>query len=237
MDLKSVGLGLGCVPFHSGWELVECRPKLVDLGENCVEILSICDEIEEKELEVFGLQIELDLGEGSSIHDLGEPLVEVAGVAPTMVEVEDDGDVHVVEVIKDDTPVEKETGDLAVHEVVGTGDEPVLESVKERIGAKPVLKTMDMRTGDVPVLTDVEMGIGDMLVHEMEMGDSHFEDYPRENFKKVGDFTHEETPQTPAEPVPAIPSEETPSSTEPRRKRIKMLAGRTDLPWVQKLIA
>ena len=34
MDLKLVGLGLGCVPFHSGWELVEWVPKSVDLGEN-----------------------------------------------------------------------------------------------------------------------------------------------------------------------------------------------------------
>jgi len=55
------------VPFHSGWELVEWRPKLVDLGVNFVEILGICDEVEEKELEIFGPQIELDLGEGSSI--------------------------------------------------------------------------------------------------------------------------------------------------------------------------
>jgi len=27
MDLKSVGLGLSCVPFHSGWELIEWVPK------------------------------------------------------------------------------------------------------------------------------------------------------------------------------------------------------------------
>jgi len=138
MDLKSVGLGLGCVSFHFGWELVEWRLTLVDLGENCVKILSICDEIEEKELEVFGPQIELDLGKGSSIQDLGKPPVEVAGMAPIVVEVEDDGDVQVVEVIKDETPVEKETGDLAVHATIGTGDEPVLESVKERTGDEPV---------------------------------------------------------------------------------------------------
>ena len=111
---------------------------MVDLGENCVEILSICDEIEEQELEVFGPQIELDLEKGSSIHDLGETPVEVAGVAPTVVEVEDDGDVQVVEVNKDETPVEKETRDLAVHKAVGTGDEPVLESAKERTGDEPV---------------------------------------------------------------------------------------------------
>ena len=57
MDLKSVGLGLGCVSFHSGWELVEWVSKSVDLGENYVEILEICDEFEEEEPEVFRPQI------------------------------------------------------------------------------------------------------------------------------------------------------------------------------------
>jgi len=74
MDLKSVGLGLDCVPFHSEWELVEWVPKSVELGENYVEILKFCDVVEEEEhLEVFGPQIELDLGEGSSIHDFVNP--------------------------------------------------------------------------------------------------------------------------------------------------------------------
>ena len=63
---------------------------MVDLGVGTVEILEICDEVEEKELEVFGLQIELDLREGSSIHDLGEPPVEVAGEAPAVVEISDE---------------------------------------------------------------------------------------------------------------------------------------------------
>ena len=81
LSLNSVGLGLACVPFHSRWELVEWRPKLVDLGVNYVEILEICDEIEKKEPEVFGLQIELNLANPS---DLGKPLVEAAGEAPTV---------------------------------------------------------------------------------------------------------------------------------------------------------
>jgi len=68
------------------------------------------------------------------------------------------------------------------------------------------------------------------------VGDSHFEDYPGDDFEKVREFTPEETPQSPTEPFPEIPSEETLSSAEPRRKRIKTLAGRTDLPWVRKLI-
>ena len=106
---NSVGLGLECVPFHSGWELVEWRSELSVLELNYVEILEICEEIEEKEhLEVFEPQIELDLGEGSSIHDLGEPPVEVAGVAPIVVVEEEESSVEVLEVR---ASVEKEMGD------------------------------------------------------------------------------------------------------------------------------
>ena len=162
------------MPFHSGWELVEWRPKLVDLGVGTVEILEICDEVEEKELEVFGPQIELDLGEGSSIYDLGEPPVEAAGEVPTMVEILDEP---------------SEEG----------------KAVKE------------LRTWASPV-------------HGMEAGDSCFEDYSGDTFEKVGETTPEETPQSPSDPGPAIPSEETPSSAKPRRKRIKTLAGWTNLP-------
>jgi len=114
------------VPFHSGWELVEWRPKLVDLGACSVEILEICEEIEEEEhLEVFGPQIEIDLGNPT---DVGEPPVEVAGVAPTVVvEVEEES---FVEVLEARASVEKEMGDQAV----GTGDEPVFESVEKNMG-------------------------------------------------------------------------------------------------------
>ena len=55
LGLNSVGLGLDCIPFHSGWELVKWRPKLNVLKPNYVEILEICEEIEEEEhLEIFG---------------------------------------------------------------------------------------------------------------------------------------------------------------------------------------
>jgi len=81
------------------------------------------------------------------------------------------------------------------------------------------------------------MRSGGMPVHEAEAGDLCFEDYPRDDFEKVGEITPEETPQSPSDLVPKIPSEETLSSAEPRRKRSKTLVGRTDLPWVRKLIA
>jgi len=106
MDLKSVGLGLNCVPFHSGWELVEWKSELSVLESNYVEILEICDEIEKEEhLEVFGPQIELNLENPS---DMGGPAVEVVGVAPTVVVVKEESSVEVLEV---STSVEKETED------------------------------------------------------------------------------------------------------------------------------
>ena len=58
------------------------------------ELVEICEEVEiEDSIEVVRPQIELDLGEGSSIHDV-EPPVEVPGVVPTVVvEEEEDSSV------------------------------------------------------------------------------------------------------------------------------------------------
>jgi len=56
-----VGLRLENVPLHFGWDIVEWKPKLskkpVDLGENLVEIVEICDEVEEEGLQVLGLKL------------------------------------------------------------------------------------------------------------------------------------------------------------------------------------
>jgi len=186
------------------------------LESNYTEILEICGEIEEEEqLEVFGPQIELNFKNST---DVGEPPIEVTGVAPTVVvEVEEESSMEVLEAR---ASVEKEMGDQAV----GTGDEPVLETVEERTGAEPVLE-------------DVEMGTADMPVHDTGTGDSHFKDYSGDDFEKVGEFTVEETSQSPPASAPKIPAEETPLCTAPRRKRFKALAGRTDLPWVRKSTA
>ena len=71
------------------------------------------------------------------------------------------------------------------------------------------LKAIEERIGDGPVFKDVEMGIGDVPVHDMGEGDSHFEDYPGDDFKKVGEFTPEETSQSPTTPALENPAEET----------------------------
>ena len=83
---------------------------------------------------------------------------------------------------------------------------------------------------------DMEMGTGDSPVRRAEGSDSHFEDYPGHAFEKVGEIDLEETPQTPFEPVLTVPAGETPTTGEPRRKRIKTLAGHMDLPWVRKIL-
>ena len=72
-----MGLGLNCIPFHSGWELAVWEPHLSKVEMHASQIVGICEEVEVEDLiEVFGPQIELDLGQGSSIHDV-EPPVEV----------------------------------------------------------------------------------------------------------------------------------------------------------------
>jgi len=177
LNLNSVGLGLESVPFQFGWNLVEWNPNLeknpVDLGLKLDEYIEIYDEVKEEQPEVCGPQIELDLGTGSSIHDLGEPPIEA---------------------------VEE------VHEVVDIGD--------------------TSEEGEC----DVEMRTADMPVPRVEAGDSFFEDYLGDAFEKVGEINLEETPHASSEPVFTVPSGETSTTGEPRRKRTKTLAGRTNLP-------
>jgi len=95
LGLESVGLSLECVPFHSRWELVVWEPSVSNLELHAVRILEICEEVEiEDSIKVFGPQIELTL---ENPTDLGKPLVEVAGVAPTtVVELEEESSVEVL---------------------------------------------------------------------------------------------------------------------------------------------
>jgi len=101
-----------------------------------------------------------------------------------------------------------------VHEVVKIGDETSEEGKIE-----------------------LDLGTGDMPVHGVGGGDSIFEDYPGDSFEKVGQINLEDDPQTPAEPIPFVSSNDTLTSAEPRKKRVKTLAGRTDMPWVRKLLS
>jgi len=84
---------------------------------------------------------------------------------------------------------------------------------------------------------DLDLGTRYAPIHEFGGSGSVFEDYPRVPFEKVGEIYLEEEPQTPSKPVPSISSDVTPTREEPWKKRVKTLAGRTDLPWVWKLLA
>jgi len=110
-----------------------------------------------------------------------------------------------------------------------SGEEPDLMEVDQavRTGAAPVREVMEEKTGAEPVLEEAMEETGAVPIRETGEGDLHFEDYPGDDIEKVGEFTPEETSQTP--PAPEQPTE-TPSSAEPRKKRIKTLVGRTDLP-------
>ena len=59
-----------------------------------------------------------------------------------------------------------------------------------------------------------------------------FKDYPRDTFKKVGEIDLDEGPQTPSEPVPSIPTDDTLTREGTRKRRIKTPTGHTDLPFV-----
>jgi len=101
-----------------------------------------------------------------------------------------------------------------VHDAVEVGDDTSEEGKIE----------LDLETGDVPV-------------HEFVGGGSVFEDYPGYSFEKVGKIDLEEEPQSPSKPLPSISYEETLTREGPWKKRVKTLAGRTDLSWVRKLLA
>jgi len=84
---------------------------------------------------------------------------------------------------------------------------------------------------------ELNLGTGAEPVNEIGGSGSVFEDYPGDSFEKVGEIDLEEGPQTPTEPVPSISSDETLTREGQQKKRVKTLTGRTDLPWVRKLLA
>jgi len=189
------------------------------------ELVEICEEIEiEDSVEVFQPQIHLDLGQGSSIHDV-EPPVEVPGVVSTVVvEEEEDSSVEVLasrkkrkgdqaegtgaEPVPEDTELNWEgqtmkTGE-PVHEHDRSGEEPDLMEVDQaiRTGDTSVPEVMEERTGAELVLEEDVEETGAVPIREAGAGDLHFDDYPEDDFEKVGEFTPEETSQTPPTPVP-----------------------------------
>ena len=79
-------------------------------------------------------------------------------------------------------------------ERTGQGDAPVREDMEERTGAEPVPEDVAEETGDIPV-------------REVGEGDLHFENYPGDDFEKVGEYSPEEPSQSPSTPAPEHPAE------------------------------
>ena len=63
------------------------------------------------------------------------------------------------------------------------------------------------------------------------------EDDTSEERAKVGKIVLDKGPQTPTKPIPSVPTDKILTREGTRKKRIKTLAGRTDLSWVRKLLA
>jgi len=104
---------------------------------------------------------------------------------------------------------------VEVHDVVEVEDDPSEEGIMD----------LNLGAGDEPVL---DFGVESLPVVEDYLGDT---------FEKVDEIDLEEEPQTTNEPVPAISSDETLAREGTRKRRVKTLAGCTDLPWVRKLLA
>ena len=132
---------------------------------------------------------------------------------------------------------------------VRTGEVPVLEEAVEGTGSEPGPGDGIERTGEAPVQEVEGTGSRQELVPEEVVqgtegasesgsgpGDLRFDDFPIDEFEKVRELSPEESVPAPPVPCPKQPAE-SPSDAEPRKKRFKTLAGRTDLPWVRKLQA
>ena len=76
-----------------------------------------------------------------------------------------------------------------------------------------------VRTGSGPVCEEAAGAEPDLGSGE---GDLRFEDFPGDEFERVGEFTPEESSQTPPVPGPEQ-SAQSPSGTERRKKRVKTL--------------
>jgi len=170
-----------------------------------------------------------------------EPPVEVPGVVPTVVvdgDSEEDGLEE--EVSRKETELEQAEGTgravpeearkRTFEEAVGTGEAvPVVEESGE--SPDPMEVDPTVRTGGrfVEVLegVDPDLGSGEDDLRE--------EDFPEDIFEKVGDLSPEQSHGPPVQGQEQ--AARTPLDSVPRRKRMKTLAGRTDLPWVRKLQA
>jgi len=126
---------------------------------------------------------------------------------------------------------------------------PMVHQSRAEIGLKPAEDFMEVHdvveveddTSKEGTKIDLNLGTGAKPIHDFGGVGSEslpvFEDYPGNTFEKVEEIDLEEGPQTPIEPVPAVPTDETLTREGTRKRRIETLAECTDLPWVRKLLA
>ena len=119
-----------------------------------------------------------------------------------------------------ETRVKPNEGSVEMCKVVKVEDDTSEEGVRKKIdlnlgtGAEPVHDFRDVGSELLPV----------------------FENYPGDTFEKVGEVDLEEGPQTPSELIPSISTDDTLTRDGTKKRRIKTLAGHTDIPWVRKLL-
>ena len=158
------------------------------------EFNRICEEIEDEERS--GAQLDLNLGTDSSMFD-DEPPVEVPGVVPTVVVDEEEEDsLFEIGVSGKETKTDQ---------AEGTGDEPVPEDAQRKqegmvVGTGAPVPGAD-RSGEAPDLMEVDPAVrtgGDPVREEAAgagpdlgsgEGDLRFEDFPGDEFERVGEFT------------------------------------------------
>ena len=145
-----------------------------------------------------------------------------------LVEASDELEEDQIEVFGSQIKLDLGTGSNSIHDL----REPPIEVAEE---VHEVVKIASKTSEEGK--NNVVMGTGDLPVDRVGGGDPFLEDYSGDSFEKVGEINLDEVPQTPFEPVLSVPLEETPTTAERRKKRVKTLAGRTDLPWVRKLLA
>jgi len=91
---------------------------------------------------------------------------------------------------------------MEVDPVVRTGEVPVQEVVEEGTRLEPIPEVAEERTGGELVHEEAAEAAGAEPIQGIGEDDLHFEDFPGDEFMKVGEFTPEESSQTPPAPVP-----------------------------------
>jgi len=124
-------------------------------------------------------------------------------------------------------PVPEEAKKRNSGTVVETG-EPVPEIEKSGELPDPMDVDPTVQTGGSSVGVEEREVIGADPDLESGVGDLRMEDFPEDVFEKVGDLSPEPSQGPPVQGQEL--AAQTPLGSEPRKKRVKTLAGRTDLP-------